>query len=155
MMEKNPLLRTLDDFRVGLTFNAGAELLGPLTASSMYGLRKMFGLETPYARAMAEIAKKQNLKLTYIMAADPNTMGGKILKGINRIFGQLPYIGRPAAQAQLGAIKQFNDMSAKIFELQPGMHLAIAAQASERAANQVLKTYEKFMNINSINFNRF
>ena len=89
------------------------------------------------------------------MASDPNTMGGKILKGINRIFGQLPYIGRPAAQAQLGAIKQFNDVSSKIFELQPGMHLAIAAQSSERAANQVLKTYEKFMNINSINFNRF
>tara|TARA_E500000305_G_scaffold9170_2_gene6325 strand:+ start:4422 stop:7331 length:2910 start_codon:yes stop_codon:yes gene_type:complete len=155
MMEKNPLLRTLDDFRVGLTFNAGAELLGPLAANSMYGLRKIFGLETPYARAMAEIAKKNNLKLSYIMAADPNTMGGKILKGVNRIFGQLPYIGRPAAEAQLGAIKQFNDISSRIFELQPGMHLAIAAQSSERAANQVLKTYEKFMNINSINFNRF
>jgi len=154
-LNKNPLLRTLDDFRVGLTFNAGAELLGPLTASSMYGLRKIFGLETPYARAMADIAKKNNLKLTYIMAADPNTMGGKILKGINRIFGQLPYIGGPAKEAQLGAIKQFNDISSKIFELQPGMHLAIAAQASERAAGQVLRTYERFMNINSINFNRF
>ena len=154
-LNKNPLLRTLDDFRVGLTFNAGAELLGPLTASSMYGLRKILGLETPYARAMAEIAKKNNLKLSYIMAADPNTMGGKILKGINRIFGQLPYIGGPAKEAQLGAIKQFNDISSKIFELQPGMHLAIASQASEKAANQVLKTYERFMNINSINFNRF
>ena len=154
-LNKNPLLRTLDDFRVGLTFNAGAELLGPLTAGSMYGLRKIFGLETPYARAMADIAKKNNLKLTYIMAADPNTMGGKILKGINRIFGQLPYIGGPAKEAQLGAIKQFNDISSKIFELQPGMHLAIAAQASERAAGQVLRTYERFMNINSINFNRF
>jgi len=154
-LNKNPLLRTLDDFRVGLTFNAGAELLGPLTASSMYGLRKIFGLETPYARAMADIAKRNNLKLTAIMASDPNTMGGKILKGINRIFGQLPYIGGPAKEAQLGAIKQFNDISSKIFELQPGMHLAIAAQASERAAGQVLKTYERFMNINSINFNRF
>ena len=154
-LDKNPIIRTMDDFRVALTFNAGAELLGPLTAGSMYGLRKIFGLETPYSRAMAEIAKKNNLKLSYIMAADPNTMGGKILKGINRIFGQLPYIGGPAKEAQLGAIKQFNDVSAKIFELQPGMHLAIAAQASEQAASQVLKTYERFMNINSINFNRF
>jgi hypothetical protein len=154
-LDKNPLIRTLDDFRIGLTFNAGAELLGPITASSMYGLRKILGLETPYARAMAEIAKKNNLQLSYIMAADPNTMGGKILKGINRIFGQLPYIGGPAKEVQLGAIKQFNDISSKIFELQPGMHLAIASQASEKAANQVLKTYERFMNINSINFNRF
>jgi len=64
MMNKNQLLRSLDDFRIGLTFNAGAEMLGPLTASSMYGLRKMFGLETPYARAMAEIAKAHNFKAT-------------------------------------------------------------------------------------------
>jgi hypothetical protein len=155
MMQENKLLRAADDFRVGLTFNAGAELLGPLTASSMYGLRKLFGLETPYARAMAEIARKNNLSLSYIMAADPNTMGGKLLKGINKIFGQLPGVGGPAIKAQLGAIKQFNDISSKIFELQPGMHLATAAQASEQGAKQILSTYEKFMAQNKINFNRF
>ena len=154
-LEQNKLLRVVDDFRVGLTFNAGAELLGPMAADAAYGIRKLFGLETPYSRAMAEISKANNFKATYIMLADPNTAGGKILKGINRIFGQLPYIGGPAKEAQLGAIKQFNDMSAKIFELQPGMHLATAAMASEKAASQVLKQYEKFMTINKINFNRF
>ena len=155
MMNKNQLLRSVDDFRIGLTFNAGAELLGPLTAASMYGLRKMFGLETPYARAMAEIAKAHNFKLSYIMAADPTTMGGKILKGINRIFGQLPYIGGPAKEAQLSAIKNFNQQSQRIFELEPGMHLATAAAASEEAAEALLKNYEKFAAMNKINYNRF
>ena len=88
MMDKNQLLRSVDDFRTALTFNAGAELLGPLTSSSMYGLRKLMGLESQYSRQMAEIAKSHNLKATYIMLADPNSAGGKILKGINRIFGQ-------------------------------------------------------------------
>ncbi len=81
-LEQNKLLRVVDDFRVGLTFNAGAELLGPMAAGGAYGLRKMFGLETPYSRAMAEISKANNFKATYIMLADPNTTGGKILKGL-------------------------------------------------------------------------
>jgi hypothetical protein len=154
MMDKNQLLRSLDDFRTALTFNAGAELLGPITSSSMYGLRKMMGLESQYSRQMAEIAKSHNLKATYIMLADPNSAGGKILKGINRIFGQLPYIGKPAKEAQLGAIEHFNQMSRQVFELQPGMHLATAASASERTAQAVLKNYERFRRMNDINYQR-
>ena len=155
MMDKNQLLRSLDDFRVGLTFNAGAELLGPLAASGMYGLRKMLGLETPYSQSLAEIAKANNFKLSYIMAADPNTAGGKLLKTINRVFGQLPYIGTPAKETQLGAIKHFNQQSQRIFELEPGMHLATAAAASEKAATSILKNYEKFANMNKVNYQRF
>ena len=155
MMGKNQLLRSLDDFRIALTFNGGAEMLGPLAASSAYGLRKMFGLETPYARSIAEIAKNNNFKASYVMLADPNTWGGKFLKTVNRVFGQLPIIGGPAKEVQLGAIKHFNQQSQRIFELEPGMHLATAAAASEDAAEALLKNYEKFANLNKVNYRRF
>ncbi len=80
MMDKNQLLRSLDDFRIGLTFNAGAELLGPIAASGMYGLRKMFGLETPYSRAMAEIAKNHNFKAILYYAGRSKYVGRKNFK---------------------------------------------------------------------------
>ena len=154
MLHKNPLIRSLNDFRIGLQFNAGAELLGPLTAGSMYALRKGFGLETEYSRAMAKIAKDNNLNPTYIMLADPNHIGGKVLKTINRVFGQLPWVGGPAKDAQKRAIEQFNKISGDIFNIQPGMHLATAAAASEKGATQILKRYEYFRNLNDQNFKR-
>ena len=154
MLHKNPLMRSLNDFRIGLQFNAGAELLGPLTGGSMYLLRKSFGLETEYSRAMAQIARANNLEPSYIMLADPKHIGGKILKTINRVFGQLPFIGGPAKKAQARAIDQFNSISAKVFNIQPGMHLATAASASESAATQILKRYEKFRWLNDQNYKR-
>ena len=154
MMGNNQLVRSLDDLRYGLTFNAGAELLGPLMSGSAYLLRRGFGLETEYSRALANIAKTNNLDATYIMLADPKTVGGKVLKTINRVFGQLPIVGGPAAKAQLDAINKFNQMSQKAFNIAPGMHLATAAAASEKAGNQILKRYEKFRQMNDINYNR-
>jgi len=154
MMEKNQLVRSLDDLRIGLTFNASAELLGPFAAKGMYFLRKGFGLETEYSRALAQFAKTNNLDANYIMLADPNTVGGKVLKTINRVFGQLPGVGGPAKQAQIEAIEKFNIMSQNAFAIQPGMHLATLASASEKVANQILKRYEQFRNLTDIQFNR-
>ncbi len=154
MQEGNQLVRSLEDLRYGLTFNAGAELLGPLMAGSAYAFRKVMGLETDYSRAIANIAKTNNLDATYIMLADPKTVGGKILKTVNRVFGQLPIVGGPAAKAQLDAIEKFNIMSQRAFNIQPGMHLATAAAASEKAANSILQRYAKFQKMNDINFNR-
>ena len=154
MSEQNQLIRSLQDLRAGLIFNAGAELLGPLASFGAYGIRKGFGLETEYSRTLANIAKTNNLDATYIMLADPNTIGGKVLKTINRVFGQLPIIGGPAKQAQLEAIEKFNIMSQRAFNIQPGMHLATASAASEKAATGILKKYGQFQKMNDINFNR-
>jgi hypothetical protein len=140
--------------RVGLTFNAGAELLGPLTGAGMYGLRKMFGLESEYSRHIAAVARQNNLKANYIMMADPKSIGGQFLKKVNKVFGQLPFIGGPAKRAQDEAIEQFNKVSQKIFNMEPGMHFATMAAASEQAAEQMLKNYSRFHNMNKINYNR-
>jgi len=154
MSNQNQLVRSLDDMRVGLTFNAGAELLGPLTGAGMYGLRKMFGLESEYSRHIAAVARQNNLKANYIMMADPKSIGGQFLKKVNKVFGQLPFIGGPAKRAQDEAIEQFNQVSQKIFNMEPGMHFATMAAASEQAAEQMLKNYSRFHNMNKINYNR-
>ena len=154
MSNQNQLVRSLDDMRVGLTFNAGAELLGPLTGAGMYGLRKMFGLESEYSRHIAQVARQNNLKANYIMMADPKSIGGQFLKKVNKVFGQLPFIGGPAKRAQDEAIEQFNQISQKVFNMEPGMHFATMAAASEQAAEQMLKNYSRFHSMNKINYNR-
>ena len=154
MSEQNQLIRSLQDLRAGLIFNGGAELLGPLASAGAYGIRKGFGLETEYSRTLANIAKTNNLDATYIMLADPNTIGGKVLKTINRVFGQLPVIGGPAKKAQLEAIEKFNIMSQRAFNIAPGMHLATASAASEKAADAILRRYVQFQKMNDINYNR-
>ena len=151
---QNPLLRTLDDYRVGLIYAGGAELLGPVMAAGMYKLRKMFALESAYSRELATIAKNKNLPANYIMLADPNQVGGQIVKTVNKVVGQLPFVGGPAKRAQKEAAQLFNDMSAKAFEIEPGMHLATIAAASEETANAILKNYERFQWLNNINYNR-
>jgi len=154
MSEKNQLVRSLNDLRIGLMWGAGAELLGPLMSGGAYALRKMGGLETEYSRNLARIAKSKDLPANWLMLADPNTLGGSFLKKLNRVFGQLPFIGGPARKAQEEAIASFNKISGQAFNVEPGMHLATMATASEETARAVLKNYQHFATMNKINYNR-
>jgi len=154
MSEKNQLVRSLNDFRVGLTWGAGAELLGPMMSGGAYALRKMFGLETQYSRNLSVIARNKNLPANWIMLADPNHLGGSFIKKLNRVFGQLPFIGGPARRAQEEAIASFNKIAGDAFNVEPGMHLATLATASEETARAVLKNYQNFASMNKINYNR-
>ena len=114
MSEKNQLVRSVNDFRIGLMWGAGAELLGPMMSGGAYLLRKMGGLETEYSRRLAIIAKNKNLPANWIMLADPNHLGGSFIKKLNRVFGQLPFIGGPARRAQEEAIASAAKRSAEI-----------------------------------------
>ena len=154
MSGKNQLVRSLEDLRIGLMWGAGAELLGPIMSGGAYALRKMGGLETEYSRQLARIAKSKDLPANWIMLADPNHLGGAFIKKLNRVFGQLPFIGGPARRAQEEAIASFNKIAGDAFNVEPGMHLAIMANASEDVAKAVLKNYKNFATMNKINYNR-
>ena len=88
------------------------------------------------------------------MLADPNHLGGSFIKKLNRVFGQLPFIGGPARRAQEEAIASFNKISGQAFNVEPGMHLAVMANASEDVAKAVLNNYKNFATMNKINYNR-
>ncbi len=154
MSGKNQLVRSLEDLRIGLMWGAGAELLGPIMSGGAYALRKMGGLETEYSRNLARIAKSKDLPANWIMLADPKHLGGSFIKKLNRVFGQLPFIGGPARRAQEEAIASFNKISGQAFNVEPGMHLATMANASEETARAVLKNYQNFATMNKINYNR-
>ena len=89
------------------------------------------------------------------MLADPNHLGGSFIKKLNRVFGQLPFIGGPARRAQEEAIASFNKIAGDAFNVEPGMHLATMANASEETwPRAVLKNYQNFATMNKINYNR-
>ena len=91
-LENNPYLRAADDFAVGLAWNAGAELLAPAAFGAGYLVRKFLGLEGDYAKTIKAIAEKNGLEASYLEMADPTSIGGRVVKAFNKVFGQLPFV---------------------------------------------------------------
>ena len=155
-MEKNVFLRASDDMATGLAWNAGAELLAPITFGFMYGVRKyLAGMEGDHAKAIKEIAKKNGIEASYLEMSDPNSIGGKVIRTYNKVFGQLPFVGGPALAAKTKRTQQFTEAFEKSFNLQPNMHLAELASVSDQVARQMADNFVRFRGVSDAMYDNF
>ena len=154
-MENNPFLRAADDMATGLAWNAGAELLAPMTFGAMHLVRKFLGLEGDYAKQIKRIAEKNGVEASYLEMADPNSVGGRVIKTFTKVFGQLPFVGTPALAAKAERYKQFTQAFESNFNLQPNMHLAELASVSDEAAKQMADNFVRFRGVSDAMYDNF
>jgi hypothetical protein len=154
-LEQNPFLQAADDFATGLAWNAGAELLAPITFGAGHLVRKFLGLEGDYAKTIKKIAENNGLEASYLEMADPNSIGGKVVKAFNKVFGQLPFVGTPATKARTERYKKFVQTFENTFNLQPNMHLAELASVSDDVAQQMSNNYVRFRGISDTMYDSF
>jgi hypothetical protein len=154
-LEKNPFLRAADDFAVGLAWNAGAELLAPAAFGAGHYVRKFLGLEGDYAKTIKAIAEKNGLEASYLEMADPNSVGGRVVKAFNKVFGQLPFVGNPAMAAKESRYREFTQAFEKNFNLQPNMHMAELASVSDDIAKQMGDNYVRFRGVSDSMYESF
>ena len=151
----NPFIQAADDLAVGLAWSGGTELLRPIAFGAGKLTRQFLGLEGDYAKKIKQLAETNGLEASAFEAADPNTIGGRILGGFNKVFGQVPFVGRPAEQAKAKRIAAFAEKVESVFDLQPNMHLAQLASVSDNVARQMEKNYLNFRNMNDVNYDLF
>jgi hypothetical protein len=154
-LEENPFLRAADDFAVGLAWNAGAELLAPMAFGAGHLVRKFLGLEGDYAKTIKKIAENNGLEASYLEMADPNSIGGRVVKAFNKVFGQLPFVGNPALAAKASRYKDFVQSFEKNFNLQPNMHLAELASVSDDVAKSMQNNFVKFRGVSDSMYESF
>jgi len=154
-MENNPFLRAADDMATGLAWNAGAELLAPMTFGGMHLVRKFLGLEGDYAKQIKRIAENNGVEASYLEMADPNSVGGRVIKTFTKVFGQLPFVGTPALAAKAERYKQFTQAFESNFNLQPNMHLAELASVSDEAAKQMADNFVRFRGVSDAMYDNF
>jgi hypothetical protein len=154
-LEKNPFLRAADDMATGLAWGAGAELLAPLAFGGGFMVRKFLGLEGDYAKTIKEIAERNGLEASYLEMADPNSVGGKVIRGFNKVFGQLPFVGGPALRAKESRYREFTKAFEDNFNLQPNMHLAELATVSDDLAKQMSNNFERFRGVSDSMYDSF
>jgi len=154
-LNENPFLRAADDMATGLAWNAGAELLAPIAFGAGHLVRKFLGLEGDYAKTIKKIAENNGLEASYLEMADPNSIGGRVVKAFNKVFGQLPFVGNPAMAARAERYKQFVQTFEKNFNLQPNMHLAELASVSNDVAKQMTNNYVRFRGISDTMYDSF
>ena len=154
-LENNPFLRAADDFAVGLAWNAGAELLAPAAFGAGHLVRKFLGLEGDYAKTIKKIAENNGLEASYLEMADPNSIGGKVVKAFNKVFGQLPFVGNPAIAARESRYRQFTQAFEKNFNLQPNMHMAELASVSDDIATQMTNNFVRFRGVSDSMYDSF
>jgi len=154
-LEQNPFLRAADDFAVGLAWGAGAELLAPAAFGAGHYVRKFLGMEGDYAKTIKAIAEKNGLEASYLEMADPNSIGGRVIKGFNKVFGQLPFVGGPALAAKVERYKEFTQAFEKNFNLQPNMHMAELASVSDDVARQMANNYVRFRGVSDSMYDSF
>ena len=154
-MENNPFLRAADDMATGLAWNAGAELLAPMTFGAMHLVRKFLGLEGDYAKQIKRIAEQNGVEASYLEMADPNSVGGRVIKTFTKVFGQLPFVGTPALAAKAERYKQFTQAFESNFNLQPNMHLAELASVSDEAAKQMADNFVRFRGVSDAMYDNF
>lgn len=151
----NPFLQAADDLATGLAWNGGAELLAPAAFGGATLVRKFLGLEGDYAKTIKAIAERQGLETSWLEMADPNSIGGRVINYYNKVFGQLPYVGGPAAEAKGARISQFAKRFEDVFNLQPNMHMAELASVSDDVAKQMKSNYERFRGISDVKYDLF
>ena len=154
-LEKNPFLRAADDFAVGLAWGAGAELLAPAAFGIGHYVRKFLGMEGDYAKTIKKIAENNGLEASYLEMADPNSIGGKVIKSFNKVFGQLPFVGNPAMAAKEARYRQFTQAFEKNFNLQPNMHMAELASVSDDIATQMSNNFVRFRGVSDSMYESF
>ena len=154
-MENNPFLRAADDMATGLAWNAGAELLAPMTFGGMHLVRKFLGLEGDYAKNIKRIAENNGVEASYLEMADPNSVGGRVIKAFTKVFGQLPFVGTPALAAKAERYKQFTQAFESNFNLQPNMHLAELASVSDETAKQMADNFVRFRGVSDAMYDNF
>lgn len=154
-LEQNPFLRAADDFAVGLAWNAGAELLAPAAFGAGHLVRKFLGLEGDYAKTIKAIAEKNGLEASYLEMADPNSIGGRVVKAFNKVFGQLPFVGNPAMAAKEARYREFTQAFEKNFNLQPNMHMAELASVSDDIAKQMSDNFVRFRGVSDSMYDSF
>ena len=154
-MENNPFLRAADDMATGLAWNAGAELLAPMTFGGMHLVRKFLGLEGDYAKQIKRIAENNGIEASYLEMADPNSVGGRVIKTFTKVFGQLPFVGTPALAGKAERYKQFTQAFESNFNLQPNMHLAELASVSNEAAEQMANNFVRFRGVSDAMYDNF
>ena len=154
-LENNPYLRAADDFAVGLAWNAGAELLAPAAFGAGYLVRKFLGLEGDYAKTIKAIAEKNGLEASYLEMADPTSIGGRVVKAFNKVFGQLPFVGNPALAAKEARYREFTQAFEKNFNLQPNMHMAELATVSDDIAKQMSDNFVRFRGVSDSMYESF
>ena len=148
-------LRAADDMATGLAWNAGAELLAPMTFGAMHLVRKFLGLEGDYAKQIKRIAEQNGVEASYLEMADPNSVGGRVIKTFTKVFGQLPFVGTPALAAKAERYKQFTQAFESNFNLQPNMHLAELASVSDEAAKQMADNFVRFRGVSDAMYDNF
>src|SRR5210317_541158 len=154
-LEQNPFLRAADDFAVGLAWNAGAELLAPMAFGAGHLVRKFLGLEGDYAKTIKKIAEDNGLEASYLEMADPNSVGGRVVKAFNKVFGQLPFVGSPALAAKEARYREFTQAFEKNFNLQPNMHMAELASVSDDVATQMSNNFVRFRGVSDSMYDSF
>ena len=154
-LENNPFLRAADDFAVGLAWNAGAELLAPAAFGAGHLVRKFLGLEGDYAKTIKAIAERNGLEASYLEMADPNSVGGRVIKAFNKVFGQLPFVGNPAMAARESRYREFTQTFEKNFNLQPNMHMAELASVSDDIATQMANNFVRFRGVSDSMYDSF
>jgi hypothetical protein len=154
-LEQNPFLRAADDFAVGLAWNAGAELLAPMAFGAGHLVRKFLGLEGDYAKTIKKIAEDNGLEASYLEMADPNSVGGRVVKAFNKVFGQLPFVGSPALAAKEARYREFTQAFEKNFNLQPNMHMAELASVSDDIATQMSNNFVRFRGVSDSMYDSF
>lgn len=143
-VESNPFIRAADDFAVGLAFSAGAELLAPMAFGANRLARQFFGLDGNYAKTIKALAERQGAQVSFVEMSDPNSIGGRVIQGYNKVFGQLPFIGRPAEASKRERVAMFAINMEKALGFKPNMHLAELASVSDEVATSMKKNYENF-----------
>jgi len=154
-LEQNPFLRAADDFAVGLAWGAAAELLAPAAFGAGYAVRKFLGIEGDYAKTIKAIAEKNGLEASYLEMADPNSIGGRVVKAFNKVFGQLPFVGNPAMAAKEARYREFTQAFEKNFNLQPNMHMAELASVSDDIAKQMSDNFVRFRGMSDSMYDSF
>ena len=154
-LDKNPFMRAADDLAVGLAWNAGAELLAPAAFGAGHLVRKFLGLEGDYAKTIKKIAQDNGLEASYLEMADPTSIGGRVVKAFNKVFGQLPFVGNPALAAKESRYREFTQAFEKNFNLQPNMHMAELATVSDDIAKQMGDNFVRFRGVSDSMYESF
>ena len=99
------LVHAAEASRNAFYFNLAGTSLAPILNTTLRGMKGWLGLGSPETKALAEAAEQKGIKLSISTLADPQTFGGRIVRGFEKVFGVVPLVNI-FAKRQRKAVEQ-------------------------------------------------
>ena len=86
------LVHAAEASRNAFYFNLAGTSLAPILNVTLRGMKGWLGLGSKETKALAEAAEQRGVKLSISTLADPQTFGGRIVRGFEKVFGVVPLV---------------------------------------------------------------